>query len=101
MVTPIPAGTFDVTLVGATTANGTLQLFSNGTFTYSPDFNFKDCCDWHDQCYCAGGKADDRLFCDQGLLLCIGILRGHPILAQIYYAAVRAFGSKHFNWDPC
>jgi hypothetical protein len=65
--------------------------------TNAPDFNFKDCCDDHDHCYCTGGNEAARKLCDQKLRDWIK-MRGHPILARIYYWAVRAFGKSHFNY---
>ena len=65
--------------------------------TMSPDFNFKDCCDKHDICYCVGGDDNDRFNCDIELYKCIK-KKGHPVLASIYYSAVRALGSSHFNY---
>jgi hypothetical protein len=64
--------------------------------TNAPDFNFTHCCNAHDDCYDIGGDSDDRKTCDVALRVCIKG-RGHPILAWIYYWAVRAFGASHFN----
>lgn len=75
---------------------GTEVWTTNGC-TGVPDFDFKDCCDQHDICYCIGGNADDRRLCDLALKECIRA-RGHPFLARLYYAGVRAFGSAFFNY---
>jgi hypothetical protein len=64
--------------------------------TRVPDFDFRGCCVNHDICYQAGGSARDRLVCDQQLRRCIANA-GHPILAQVYYAGVRAFGGSGFR----
>jgi hypothetical protein len=65
--------------------------------TMVPDFDFVDCCDQHDICYCQGGNEDARVACDEALRDCIAN-RGHPWLAEIYYAGVRAFGRSFFSY---
>jgi hypothetical protein len=69
---------------------------SNGC-TMVPDFDFKECCDAHDRCYCRGGDEDDRLNCDIQLYECIKS-KGHDRLAAIYYWGVRHLGESHFNY---
>ena len=69
--------------------------------SFVPDFDFEECCNRHDICYCIGGDAAARLSCDQELRDWIaddGFIRG--ILAGIYYAGVRAFGGAFFNTQP-
>ncbi|MBI4606881.1 MAG: hypothetical protein HY721_33375, partial [Planctomycetes bacterium] len=70
-----------------------------------PDFNFEDCCDAHDACYCRGGTEFDRLDCDLALYACIATTPppwSAPLrnikLAGVYFSGVRAFGSGHFNY---
>lgn len=63
-----------------------------------PDFNFEECCNEHDRCYCRGGTEADRLECDEQLYECIKSM-GHPVLAWIYYLGVRALGGPHFNYE--
>lgn len=63
--------------------------------TIVPDFDFRGCCVTHDICYETGGSSRDRLRCDLDLRNCIAD-RGHPLLAQIYFAGVRAFGGIVF-----
>lgn len=65
--------------------------------TSVPDFNFKKCCDKHDECYCIGGNWVDRWKCDLKFKKCI--LFKNPALACVYYKGVRIFGGSHFNWD--
>lgn len=67
--------------------------------TNSPDFNFEECCNNHDLCYCQGGTESDRQRCDEILGRCI-TKHGHPWLGRLYYNAVRKFGKDHFNFHP-
>jgi len=60
--------------------------------TMAPDFNFTDCCDSHDECYCA---QTGRSGCDSTLKDCIEDA-GHPVLACLYWAGVRAFGWLYY-----
>jgi hypothetical protein len=64
--------------------------------TAVPDFDFRSCCERHDRCYASGGTASDRRRCDVELRECIQAA-GHPLLAQLYYAGVRAFGGSGFT----
>lgn len=65
--------------------------------TLSPDFDFVDCCNGHDLCYCHGCTEADRLACDEGLRTCIRAA-GHPNLAEIYFRGVRWFGRGFFTY---
>jgi hypothetical protein len=64
--------------------------------TCSPNFNFEDCCDMHDYLYWRGGKWGDRERADELLRECIA-KKGHPVLAWVYWTAVRLFGVSHFS----
>ncbi len=55
----------------------------------APDLDIGGCCVGHDLCY--GRALDSRADCDEALCDCIEEA-GHPILARLYFAAVRAFG---------
>lgn len=81
-------------------------VHSNGC-TNSPDFGFKRCCVRHDFDYYRGGSEKDRLHADQALQSCIRnnanqkcpfSVAFHWWLSYLYYAAVRLFGRKHFNY---
>lgn len=65
--------------------------------TLVPDFDFKDCCDAHEICYCIGGDSAARIACDVALRQCIKD-KGHTIRAWIYYRGVRDFGWAFFNY---
>lgn len=71
--------------------------------TYSPDFDFKGCCDAHDVCYLEGCTSCDRLKCDWELYECIvqsGWAKGkdYTALAGTYYFAVRSAGESFFEY---
>ncbi|EIF51040.1 hypothetical protein [Sulfurovum sp. AR] len=65
--------------------------------TSSPDFNFEECCNQHDICYCIGGTEADKIRCDRQLAHCIRD-NGMIILADLYRAAVENFADTHFNY---
>jgi hypothetical protein len=67
--------------------------------TCAPEFNFAPCCGTHDLAYEAGGDSNDRLIADQGLFNCIWS-SGKPLMALIYYLAVRVFGWMFFTYYP-
>lgn len=75
--------------------NGKCQ--TNGC-TVVPDFDFAECCNSHDICYCQGCDDDDKAKCDEELRKCIR-RKGHPILADVYFEGVDALGDSHFNYD--
>ena len=64
--------------------------------SYTPDFNFSDCCIEHDKAYEKGGRKWDRYIADLQLQECIKE-HGHPYKAKIYYLGVRLFGRFFFN----
>jgi hypothetical protein len=64
--------------------------------SYTPDFNFYDCCSMHDIDYDKGGTKQERKKADQYLRDCIKA-HGHPYKAYIYYMGVRLFGWMFFN----
>lgn len=66
--------------------------FTDGC-TMAPDFNFVQCCVAHDYNY---ADQMDRKEADLRFLSCI-ISKGHPVLAYIYYFAVRLFGWYFYN----
>lgn len=66
--------------------------------TSSPDFNFIECCNAHDLCYCHGGSEEDRYICDRIFFDCVRNKAG-TIIAWIYYTVVRIAGASHFNFD--
>lgn len=83
---------------GLTEQSGsTNSSWDTNACTNVPDFDFADCCDQHDICYCMGGNEDARVACDEALRDCIAG-RGHPWLAELYYLGVRAFGRSFFNF---
>ena len=55
----------------------------------APDLDIGACCVAHDLCYLRA--VDSRADCDEALCDCIEEA-GRPVLARLYYAAVRAFG---------
>lgn len=69
-----------------------------------PDFNVRDCCVAHDQAYCRGGTADQRLLADQQFRKCIAD-RDHGVLASVYYVGVRTGGvpwlPTSWRWGFC
>ncbi len=65
--------------------------------TLTPDFDFVDCCNRHDLCYCQGCTEADRELCDERLRVCIR-QTGHPTLAEIYFRGVRVFGRHFFSY---
>jgi len=64
--------------------------------SYTPDFNFFECCDAHDKVYENGGTKEIRKEADQQLCGCI-TEHGHPHKARIYYLGVRLFGRFFFK----
>ena len=64
--------------------------------TLAPDFNFKDCCEEHDQDYAENYRTSERnrAKADKKLRLCIKC-RGWKYLCWVYWAFVRIFG-----WIP-
>ncbi len=73
-----------------------MHVWTSDGCTNAPDFNFVHCCYAHDACYARGGAADDREDCDVELCECITDA-GYPVLGEVYYAAVRAFGRSAFG----
>ena len=65
--------------------------------SYTPDFNFFECCDQHDKDYDKGGTKWDRYIADLKLRECIKD-HGHPYKARIYYLGVRVFGRFFFKY---
>jgi hypothetical protein len=72
------------------------RVWASDGCSYAPDFDFAICCWDHDDCYATGGDAGDRDDCDDALGDCIEKF-GHPVLARVYEAAVRAFGWTRFT----
>ena len=66
--------------------------FKSDGCTLAPRLNFKHCCIAHDRAYWMGGTRAQRKETDIAFRNCISAA-GHPALAQLYYAAVRAAGS--------
>ena len=66
--------------------------------SYSPEFNFTECCRRHDDLYDFVRRPEERKAADKILRNCIRA-KGHPILASIYYRAVRWFGWLHVTYD--
>lgn len=64
--------------------------------SFAPDFDFAACCDAHDEVYWRGGSCEQRLAADRALRACIAA-SGRPILAKVYYSAVRLGGAP---WWP-
>ena len=62
----------------------------------APDLNFRLCCERHDRAYAVGGRPSRRKHADAVLRYCISS-HGHPILAWVYWIAVRLFGGKHWR----
>ncbi len=69
--------------------------------TLAPDFNFRHCCDVHDESYWRGGTEGDRERADRAFRQCIHDA-GRPILADVYYIGVRIGGvpwlPTHWRW---
>ena len=60
--------------------------------TFAPSFGFDHCCIEHDRAYWLGGTSEERKAADLAFRDCIHSA-GHPILAGIYYWAVRIGGT--------
>lgn len=58
--------------------------------TFFPDGSWESCCDRHDAAYSKGTQFS-RKIADQRLKLCVE-QSGHPYIAKVMYAGVRAFG---------
>jgi len=71
-----------------------IDFISDGC-TYSPDFDFYHCCEEHDWYYHTGDIS--RKIADKKLRECIR-KKGYIILPWIYWAAVRAFGRRRYNY---
>lgn len=67
--------------------------FRSDGCTLAPDLWFRDCCEAHDRAYWAGGTAEDRKAADAELYRCLRA-RGAPILAWVYWGAVRLAGHR-------
>jgi hypothetical protein len=65
----------------------------------SPDFGFRHCCDLHDLLYFVGGDRSDRRAADRHLRECIRG-QGHPLLAWVYWLAVRTLGGPSWPRLP-
>ncbi len=61
--------------------------------TMSPDFNFYDCCVWHDYYYRHPASPITRAQADKLLYYCIK-KKSNRVVAGIYYGFVRAYGAK-------
>jgi hypothetical protein len=59
--------------------------------TFSPDFSFSVCCIAHDINYSDHPAGISRAGADKELRRCIAST-GHPLLAWLYWSAVRIFG---------
>lgn len=59
--------------------------------TLSPDFDFKECCDWHDVRYRENPERITRAEADRALRVCIRG-KGYVVLPWAYWGAVRLFG---------
>lgn len=64
--------------------------------TWSPDGWWVECCNNHDRCYNRGGTESDRSACDDSFYNCMQATAG-SVIASIYFAAVRRFGSAYFG----
>lgn len=69
-----------------------VKQFTSDGCTMAPDLVFKTCCEEHDMYYALGGVT--RREADKRLRLCIKS-KGYPVLAWVYWIAVRLFG-----WIP-
>lgn len=69
--------------------------------SYSPDFNFNQCCRDHDRAYYYGGSKQQRKRTDQKFRQCVRN-KGHAILDDVYYSGVRVFAvpwlPTSFRW---
>lgn len=68
--------------------------FKTDGCTLAPDIDFICCCVEHDFIYWQGGTIEERREADMVFRQCI-IDKGHPYLANVYYAGVRIFGSPY------
>ncbi|MBL8822077.1 MAG: hypothetical protein JNJ77_05770 [Planctomycetia bacterium] len=64
--------------------------------SYSPDGWWAVCCCKHDLDYDEGGIEEDRAFFDRCFYRCL-LRKAGPVIAIIYYVAVRLFGKDHFK----
>jgi hypothetical protein len=65
--------------------------------SYTPDFNFFNCCKEHDDAYDKGGTEEDKKKADNQLRECIK-QQGHPHKANLYYMGVKVFGRFFFRY---
>ena len=69
--------------------------FKSDGCTFWLDGNWVKCCLKHDTAYAHGGTRKQRKFADKQLKICVS-KKGHPIMANLMYFAVRIFGSPFF-----
>ncbi len=69
--------------------------FRSDGCTLAPNFDFRHCCTEHDRAYWRGGSREQRRAADRAFRECIEAA-GHPMLAKVYYAAVRIAGTPAF-----
>ncbi len=70
-----------------------LRRIDSDGCTMSPDFNFYDCCVWHDYYYRHPASPITRAQADKLLYYCIK-RKSNCVIAGVYYAAVRVGGAK-------
>jgi hypothetical protein len=71
-----------------------------------PDFDFTECCNQHDYCYCNPDCEQSVLGCNNDLGLCILYTSNLPFrlrwrLAYIYWTTLNFVGAFAFNFDHC
>lgn len=89
-----------LSLVSCAVSQGVLRpaaaIFDVNGCSDSPDLDIRVCCDLHDVGYRIGGTPEGRLRVDGEFRICIEA-HGRPVLAAVYYRAVRLFGASHFT----
>lgn len=69
--------------------------------SWSPDGDWRDCCQAHDYAYWCGGSSDDRAIADEALRECVVDKRGQA-LGALVWLGVRAGGHPvvplYFRW---
>ena len=83
--------------------NHELNKFCSDGCTHAPDGTFQKphewfmCCTQHDLAYWAGGSPQDKFNADTHLHACLLNTNARPWEANLYLAAVVAFGASHWG----
>lgn len=75
-----------------------LHVWLGGECSFVPDLDVGECCVLHDIAYQVGGDWLDRLIADLEFRDCI-LEKNRPVVADIYFWGVRAFGWLFFNYN--